>query len=145
MYNGGNLTSGNLLGIVSLTANSDYEATELKNLSAELTGTKDIAFTFSGGVYIRTFIFGTEDSEKYNDSIFEQAFGANYVNLRRELASEECVKKFVTDITNEDCMMMDMGRIPDCLRIDEIHLNRMGYKVAAMIISEKMKELYYIE
>lgn len=91
------------------------------------------------------FLNGTEDSEKYNDSIFEQAFGANYVNLRRELASEECVKKFVTDITNEDCMMMDMGRIPDCLRIDEIHLNRMGYKAAAMIISEKMKELYYIE
>ena len=91
------------------------------------------------------FLNGTDKSEQHNDKVFEEAFGEHYLNLRNSLADYDVVRKYCgNELSNEDSMMIKLGRVPECFRSDEIHLNNIGYRAATEILKNKIEMLKYI-
>lgn len=73
----------------------------------------------------------------------EAQWGGRYVNLRDILSSSR-VYSFHVTVLDFDKKQMQEGRVPSCLRNDDVHLNGAGYKAAAEVIYERLKQLGYI-
>lgn len=78
---------------------------------------------------------------------FNQQFGAHYLNIR------EYIAKYGIAIANglganiivseDDQVMIDAGKIPECLRIDGVHGNYWYYQIVAIAVYQKGVDLGY--
>lgn len=86
---------------------------------------------------------GTAEERKELEEKMEEQWGGRYVNLR-EILSSSRVYSFHVTVLDFDKKQMQEGRVPSCLRNDDVHLNGAGYKAAAEVIYERLKQLGYI-
>lgn len=92
------------------------------------------------------YMHGTDITQKHFDEQMVSAFGENYFNIRKYLSSQATVADAkLNELSFEDNYFISKGRVPECFRSDEIHLNATGYKIASKAIYEKLDGLCYIE
>ena len=83
---------------------------------------------------------GTAAERKELEEKMEAQWGERYINLR-EILSSSRVYSFQVTVLDFDKKQMQEGRVPSCLRNDDVHLNGAGYRAVAEVIYERLKKL----
>lgn len=83
--------------------------------------------------------------EKYHNALFN-TFGEKFLNLRKELESEQLLRDNGITPTAEDISYIQSGRVPpSLLAADGTHFNDKGYEIIGTLVYEKMRSLNYIK
>lgn len=83
--------------------------------------------------------------EKYHNAL-EKAFGDKFLNLRKELESEQLLRDNGITPTAEDISYIQSGKVPpSLLAADGTHFNDKGYEIVGALVYEKMRSLNYIK
>lgn len=109
---------------------------------------------------------GDNASRKELEEAMVNEYGDKYINLREyftgkdingELENTADINRILSgDIlldagrygirfTDEDKKEMKEGKVPACLRSDDIHYNNAGYRLLAAIVYERMQQLNYFD
>lgn len=90
---------------------------------------------------------GTDASTAKTVQVFNQNFGEHFIDIRKYLASYgvQIANELGANITvsSDDQTLINNGQVPQCLRMDAVHLNYWGYQVVARAVYEKGKDLGY--
>lgn len=83
--------------------------------------------------------------EKYHNAL-ANAFGDKFLNLRKELESEQLLRDNGITPTADDISYIQSGRVPpSLLAADGTHFNDKGYEIVGALVYEKMRSLEYIK
>lgn len=69
--------------------------------------------------------------------IEEKEYGDRYLNLREYLSTKGLEDAEISP-TDEDIKYINSGSVPQSLRVDGVHLNKIGYKLIGNVIYERM-------
>ena len=86
---------------------------------------------------------GTSEERKELDELLSNTYGNKFLNIREILTDENLLNKYNISLTDKDKEQIAIGRIPDSLRMDDIHFSPDGYYIFADKIFEKIEELGY--
>ncbi len=87
---------------------------------------------------------GTAEERAEMESMMEAAWGENYINLREYFTDIKFLNNYDIFLSESDMADIDEGRVPMCLRSDDIHYNEKGYEILADIVYTRMKKLGYL-
>lgn len=77
-------------------------------------------------------------------------YGNKYINLREYMSSQQAVDDakslgYNIHLSNQDQEDMRNGKVPKCFLSDEVHFNKVGYKLVGNLIYNRMNDLGYFE
>lgn len=76
------------------------------------------------------------------DSLLRKTYGDRFISIRKLLSCDKDIytKKGI-DLSDRDKALMEQGIVPQCIRIDGIHYNSVGYRIIGELIYGEVVKL----